>query len=64
MDLFILGIFIGGNIGVILMALFTLNTIDGRIKELQKEEDGKITQLCPESIIKKGGKRKWVNKIE
>ena len=58
MDLFFLGVFLGGSIGVILMAMFTLNTIDERIKELQNEEDEKITQLCPESIIKKGGKKK------
>ena len=58
MDLFFLGVFLGGSIGVILMALFTLNTIDKYIEESQKEDDEKITQMCQELVVKEGGKRK------
>ena len=58
MELFFLGVFLGGSIGIILMALFTLNTIDKRIEEKKTEEKEKITQINSKLKKYEGGKRK------
>lgn len=56
-ELFILGILLGGCIGIIVMALFTLSTIDKHIEEKQAEENEKIIQMSPKTKKIEGRKK-------